>query len=145
MEGLGPKWRGDGVLCPWPFGLNRPGYVPWSNMADFSDLELIAALRVFQRSKGDVTWTELGTDPLAMTRGNASAILNMSPVHSRAGQLALIRRRITIQDSLLERLAAYPRIVRILKARVVTDIVSLRLSRNACGGTGSTTGDGGAG
>jgi hypothetical protein len=105
-------------------GFDIPGYVTWADAPEVSDAALLGALRVFQRSKDDMTWTELGTDPLAVTRQNTSAILNLSPVHSRAGQLALIRRWITIQSSLLARLAAYGRIIRILKGRIITDIVS---------------------
>jgi hypothetical protein len=66
----------------------------------------------------------MGTDSLAMTRNNTAVILNMNPVHSRAGQLALIRRWIAVQGDLLDRFVAQPRIARILKARIITDLVS---------------------
>jgi hypothetical protein len=105
-------------------GFNIPGYAAWADAPELSDAALLGALRVFQRAQDHMTWTELGTDPLAMTRQNTSAILNLSPVHARAGQLALIRRWITIQSSLLTRLAGYGRITRILKVRIITDIVS---------------------
>ena len=58
------------------------------------------------------------------TRNNTSAVMNGSPVHARAGQLALVRRWIAIETDLLKRLAAFPRVARILKARIITDIVS---------------------
>src|SRR5690606_23441659 len=67
---------------------------------------------------------EMGVDSLALTRNNTVAALNTTPVHARAGQLALIRRWIAMQNDLLQRLAAHVRIARILKGRIVTDIVS---------------------
>jgi hypothetical protein len=66
----------------------------------------------------------MATDPLAVTRNNTIATLNTTPVHARAGHLALIRRWIVMEVHLLDRLAAHPRAVRILKARVITDLVS---------------------
>jgi hypothetical protein len=59
-----------------------------------------------------------------MTRHNSTAVLNMTPVHARAGQLALIRRWIAMQGDLFGRLGTYPRIACILKARIITDLVS---------------------
>jgi hypothetical protein len=45
-------------------------------------------------------------------------------VHAYAGQLVLIRRWIAMQVDLLDRLAAHLRIARILKGRIITDLVS---------------------
>lgn len=104
--------------------LNAPGYVPYARPPELTDAALNDALLAFQRSKSDAPAVEIGVDPLAMARDNASAMLNFSPVHSRAGQLALVRRWVSMQTALLERLKAHPRIVRILKARLITDLVS---------------------
>jgi len=104
--------------------LNVPGYVPYADPPELTDATLREALLAFQRSKKDVSGVELGVDPLAMARDNTSASLNLTPVHSRAGQLALIRRWIGMQEELYKKLDVYPRIVRILKARIITDIVS---------------------
>lgn len=106
-------------------GVNPSGYIPWHNAPELNDARLLELLGAHARSKEHETGVELGADPLALTRGNASALLNTNPIHARAGQIVLIRRWIDIQTSLSVRLAAYPRIVRILKARVITDIVSL--------------------
>jgi hypothetical protein len=100
------------------------GYVPYSDPPELTDAGLNQVLLDFQRSKHNEHWTEIGTDPLAMTRENTTAMLNMTPVHARAGQLALIRRWIRLQTSLLEKFSAHTRVARILKARIVTDIVS---------------------
>jgi hypothetical protein len=59
-----------------------------------------------------------------MTRPNTASILNMSPVHLRAGQLALIRRWIKAQRDLVARVQSHEGMVRILKSRLITDIVS---------------------
>ncbi|WP_105401402.1 hypothetical protein [Neorhizobium sp. T7_12] len=104
--------------------LNIPGYLPLTNPPELTDSSLVEALRQYQRAADSRNWTEVGTDPLAMTRNNAVAVLNTTPVHARAGQLALIRRWVAFQSDLLERLADYPRIARILKARIITDLVS---------------------
>jgi hypothetical protein len=59
-----------------------------------------------------------------MTRANTSAVLNLTPVHTRAGQLTLIQRWITIERDLLNRLKDNESAARILRAQIVADIVS---------------------
>lgn len=105
-------------------GLALPGYVAYAEPAAVSDPSLAQTLGQIQRSIDARNWVEMGTDPLAMTRGNTAAVLNTTPVHARAGQLALIRRWITLQLDIREKLIAYPAISRIFKARIITDIVS---------------------
>lgn len=104
--------------------MNLPDYAPYTDPSELTDVAFNEVLRAFQRSEDNRTWVEIGVDPLAMTRENTTATLNMTPVHSRAGQLALIRRWIKMQICLLDKLVAHPRLTRILKARIVTDIVS---------------------
>lgn len=104
--------------------LSLPGYVPYAEPAELADAAVPQILGQFERSIDASSGIELGTDPLAMTRNNTAATLNITPVHARAGQLALIRRWITLQRELLDRFAMQPRIARILKARIITDIVS---------------------
>ena len=104
--------------------LNLPGYIIYTEPPELTDLEVLENLRQYQRAIDNRNWVEMGADPLAMTRNNTTAVLNATPVHARAGQLALIRRWIAIQNDLLHRLATQPRIARILKGRIVTDIVS---------------------
>ncbi len=67
-----------------------------------------------------------GTDPLAFGRANTSTIYNGKPIHVRAGQLALLRRWIRIQHGLLTLFQQHREMVRIIKARIITDIVSFR-------------------
>ena len=104
--------------------LKFPGYIAYADPAEISDPAVLETLRQFQRAIDNRSGIEMGADPLAMTRNNTVAVLNTTPVHARAGQLALIRRWIAMQGDLLDRLAAYPRIARILKARIITDLVS---------------------
>jgi hypothetical protein len=101
-----------------------PGYVPYAAPAELSAPNILEILRQIQRTIDGRTWVEMGTDSLAMARGNTSAVLNTTPVHARAGQLALIRRWIALQLDLRGKLIAYPAIARIFKARIITDIVS---------------------
>jgi hypothetical protein len=104
--------------------LKLPGYIDYAEPPELIDPAVLEVLHQFQRAIDNRQGIELGTDPLAMTRNNTAAVLNVTPLHSRAGQLALIRRWIAIQRDLLDNLAAHPRIVHILKARIITDLVS---------------------
>lgn len=104
--------------------MNLPGYAPYTDPPELADASFNAMLREFQTSSDNRHWVEIGADPLAMTRDNTSAILNMTPVHQRAGQLGLIRRWINAQSCLLEKAVKHRRTSRILKARILTDIVS---------------------
>ena len=67
-----------------------------------------------------------GTDPLSFARANTSSMLNGTPIHLRAGQLALLRRWMSDQRELLVWFKAHPEVARIIKARLITDIVSFR-------------------
>jgi hypothetical protein len=104
--------------------LNIPGYVPHVEPAELADAGLTKALVAFKGSTENRQWAEIGVDPLAMTRTNTISMLNMTPVHSRAGQLALIRRWIKVQRDFVARVQSYESIGRILKSRLITDIVS---------------------
>ncbi|MEN5071013.1 hypothetical protein [Stenotrophomonas sp. TWI1183] len=104
--------------------LTVPGYVPYAVPAELSDPKIVEILHQFQRSLDARTWIEMGVDSLAMARDNTSAVLNVTPIHARAGQLALIRRWIALQLELRGRLTAYPATARLFKERIVTDIVS---------------------
>ena len=101
-----------------------PGYAPYTAPVELSDPKIVEILHQIQRSLNARNWVEMGTDPLAVTRGNTSAVLNTTPIHARAGQLALIRRWIALQLELRGKLAAYPAIARLFKERIITDIVS---------------------
>ena len=104
--------------------LKLPGYAAHVDPPELTDPNVIQVLDQFQRAVGTRSGVEIGADSLAMTRNNTIAVLNMTPVHQRAGQLALIRRWIAMERDLVGRFDTYPRIASILKARIVTDIVS---------------------
>jgi len=104
--------------------LNLTSYVAFTESPELADPALLAVLHQFQRAIDSRNWVEMGTDPLALTRHNSAAILNTTPLHARASQLSLIRRWIAMERNLLDKIAAYPGTTRILKARIITDIVS---------------------
>lgn len=66
---------------------------------------------------------QMGADVLASTRPNTVALLNFTPVHQRAGELATISRWLRAEWNVL---LAHPPLVeaRVLKARIITDAVS---------------------
>jgi len=104
--------------------LNVPGYVAYVDPPEIADPGVVQVISLFLRTLESRDGVEIGSDSLAMTRNNTTALLNMSPIHARAGQFALIRRWMTKQRDLFNRFAAYPRIARILKASIITGIVS---------------------
>lgn len=104
--------------------LNLPGYITYDEPSETTDPQVQENLRQYQRDIDNRSGMELGVDPLAITRNNTSAVLNGTPLHARAGQLALIRRWLGMQRDLLDRLTGHSRITRILKSRIVTDIVN---------------------
>jgi hypothetical protein len=98
-------------------------------LTDFAELNepaFVQALHAYQASGNKLQVVEMGTDPLAMTRPNSSALLNTHPINARAGHLALIQRWMMAQAQLFPRFGSFPNVVRILKARMITDLV------NAC-------------
>jgi hypothetical protein len=104
--------------------LNIGGYVAYIAPPEVDNSALADCLNQFQRELDGRPGVEMGTDPLAMTRNNTTAMLNMTPVHQRAGQLVLIRRWVFIQVEVRRRLCAYRRVTNILTERIATDIVS---------------------
>jgi hypothetical protein len=104
--------------------LGLPGYIAYASPSELSDSSFEGLLPGIFAPNDGRQWTEIGTDPLAMTRNNTSAILNLTPVHQRAGQLTLIRRWVNLQRRILEESHALVGTTRIIKARLITDIVS---------------------
>ncbi len=104
--------------------LEGADYLPYTVPAELSDPKIVEILYQIQRSHDARFWVEMGTDSLAMARGNTSAVLNTVPVNARAGQLALIRRWVELQLDLRSKFTAYPAIARLFKERIITDIVS---------------------
>ena len=104
--------------------LNLPGYVPYSAPPELADPGLQQILAALQVSLDNRSGVEMSTDPLAMTRSHTVSMLTFSALQARASQLVLIQRWVDLERDLLTRLAAYPGIARILKERIVTDVVS---------------------
>jgi len=104
--------------------LGIPGYVPYAAPADLTDPALLAILKSYQGSADNRIRAEIGVDPLAMTRSNTVAMMVTGDAQQRAGQLVLIRRWIRSQREFMAQVEGYLNVVRILKARIITDIVS---------------------
>ncbi|MVZ98119.1 hypothetical protein EUU23_10485 [Sphingorhabdus sp. IMCC26285] len=102
--------------------LNAPGHQPFASPAALADPSVASALNVLAKEVAiPVTF---GTDALAFARTNSSVLFNDTLVHQRAGQLALLRRWVRSERKLLSLFKQYAPIGRILKARLLTDIVS---------------------
>lgn len=104
--------------------LGLPGYIAYTSPIELADSAFKGLFsRVFALDDAR-HWVEFGADPLAMTRNNTSGILNFTSVHQRAGQLTLIRRWINLQRRILDECHSLVGTTRIIRALLVTDIVS---------------------
>lgn len=104
--------------------LNPPGYAPFVRPPELDDAALASRLEALRLEARREARPEMASDSLALTRSNTVTALNTTPVHQRAAQLALLRRWVKDQKRYLEHLAEHPRVRRILRARLITDIVS---------------------
>ena len=104
--------------------LNIPGYATFVDFAELTAPAFDLALTDYRASGDRIQRVEMGADALAGTRTNTTVMLNSTPVHTRASQLALLHRWMTAEEQLLARFAAFPDVIRILKARAITDLVS---------------------
>lgn len=104
--------------------LSIPDYEPWLSLPDFANGNLKSTLDSFAKSVTRDNSVRIGSDPLAFTRPGTVVALNFTPVHQRAGQLILINQWMAINVQWLDMLSDYPDCVRILKSRIVTDVVS---------------------
>ncbi len=99
-------------------------YVPYISFYEIRD-DVFGQLLIEYRGSGSKIFAvEMGSDALSLTRPNSSSMISRVPLHARASQLALIHRWIEAQKGLLDRFTEYPNVTRILKARLITDIVS---------------------
>lgn len=105
-------------------GLAVPGYRHYEQPPELSDTAVALALHAFGEEAGTGS-VEMATDSLALTRPNTLAMLNSTPVHARAAQISLLRRWTRNQAAAFEHFQDFPRLARIFKARLVTDVVSL--------------------
>ncbi|WP_158906775.1 hypothetical protein [Burkholderia sp. L27(2015)] len=95
-----------------------------TDFPEFGNPAFEEALRAYQASGSKVQAVEMGMDPLAMTRPDSTALISTHPIHARAGHLALLQRWMMAQAKLLRKFETFPNVVRILKARMITDLVS---------------------
>lgn len=104
--------------------LGVAGHTPYAAPAELSDLGLASCLRAISDGQCTPSGPEFASDALALMRPNTVSMLNCTPVHERAAQIATLRRWISTQRDMLDALSAFPRVRRLLIARLVTDVVS---------------------
>lgn len=104
--------------------LSIPGLSFYDKPSELEDPNYIAKITEFNKVHKLTPASELCTDPLAISRPNTMGGLNMTQIHIRAGQLNLIRRWINSQFKLYETIKRFTLTERIIKTRVITDIVS---------------------
>ena len=104
--------------------LQAPGATAYAQPSALSDPHVTEILQTLQRSLTALNGVEMGTDSLALTRQRTTGLINTHPVHARAAQLTLIGRWISMQLDLRQRLRAYPEFARLIKTRLITDVVS---------------------
>ncbi|ODU27522.1 hypothetical protein [Sphingopyxis sp. SCN 67-31] len=115
MQGARELWDSLGEL-------GVPGHQPFATPAALASPAAASVLDYLARDvEIPVTF---GTDALAFARANSQTLFNSTPVHQRAGQLALLRRWIRAERELFALFKPHISIARILKARILTDIVS---------------------
>lgn len=104
--------------------LQEPGCAPFQTPPELGDPDVAAILLKWRTLAAANPGFEMASDALALTRANTVSAINTTPVHARAAQLALLRRWITAQSTMIRDLDGHPRIARILKSRLITDVVS---------------------
>lgn len=104
--------------------LSIPELIAYNKPQEINNPNFDAKLTLFRNTKISRSGSELGTDPLALSRPNTTALINGTTLHIRAGQLNLLRSWIDYQLKLFVHLKDFKAVERILKGRVLTDIVS---------------------
>lgn len=104
--------------------LSAPGYTPYAPFPETTDLQLLERLAGHANDTAGDAYARIGADVFAASRPRTVSVLNFTPVHQRAGELAAIDEWVHGQWAMLRLLDKYPNTVRIVKCRILTDIVS---------------------
>lgn len=104
--------------------LGIAGFVPFTPPPELTDAAVLGALKGWRDETPRPAGPEFASDALSLSRPDTVSMLNGTPVHERAAQLALLRRWIRSERALLCLLEPFVRVRRIVKARLLTDIVS---------------------
>jgi len=134
VEGAREIYDAIGALSP-------PNFQGYAAPVESGDAAFGAMLNTVAASRPPDGLVRAGADPLAATRPDTVAVLNFSPVHQRAGQLAAINMWVHEQLGLWVAFRAFAGAERILRARILTDLVSFALVPmviRLIGGSGST-------
>ncbi|MDQ2077492.1 hypothetical protein [Marinimicrobium sp. ABcell2] len=106
------------------YEMDIPGYMIYTTPGVVSSEAVKVALEKYTAEVNARPHGEFCSDWLSLTRPNTTSILGGHPIHTRASQLSVIRRWVKEQRQLLKFLGGHLLIRRILKARIVTDVVS---------------------
>jgi len=117
VEGAREIYDAIGALSP-------PNFQGYAAPVESGDAAFGAMLNTVAASRPPDGLVRAGADPLAATRPDTVAVLNFSPVHQRAGQLAAINMWVHEQLGLWVAFRAFAGAERILRARILTDLVS---------------------
>lgn len=104
--------------------LGIAGFQPLDSFPELSDPKLRHELDGFAAENQWDGQVRIASDPLAPTRPGTAMLMNFTPEHQRASQLALIQRWLNDQMRLYKRVASFPNAERLLRTRIVTDVVS---------------------
>lgn len=104
--------------------ISVPGHQPFATPAVLANPSVASILQ--HLAAPVALQATFGTDPLSFARANTSSMFNSTPIHLRAGQLALLRRWMGDERELLAWFKPHQEVARIIKARLITDIVSFR-------------------
>jgi hypothetical protein len=104
--------------------LGIAGFQLLDSFLELSDPKLRHELDGFAAENQWDGQVRIASDPLAPTRPGTAMLMNFTPEHQRASQLALIQRWLNDQMRLYKRVASFPNAERLLRTRIVTDVVS---------------------
>ena len=105
-------------------GLLIPDFPPYQALPDLKNPALTEGLNRAMAVHSTEATPEVTLDALGMTRPGVLASLSTSASHERASQLVMLGRWMDDLLALSLQLAPFPACVRILKARILTDVVS---------------------
>jgi hypothetical protein len=89
-------------------GLGIAGLLLFTPQPELPDPALLSALEGWRDGEPKPAGPEFASDVLSLSRPDTISMLNMTPVHERAGQLTLLRRWIRSERALLDPSEAVP-------------------------------------
>jgi len=105
--------------------LSPADYAPYAEFGEATDASLLNVLADYAREGSTEDGSvRIGVDVFAASRPRTVCVLNFTDVHQRAGELAAIDEWVHGEWAMLQMVATYPNAARILRGRILTDVVS---------------------